>query len=247
MSEILGVRIDSVSLEEAKKKVALWLSETEQKKIFTPNPEMLVLANKLPCFKEVLNKGNLNLCDGFGITLVSGGKIKRISGSDFIWDLCELAEDNNKSIFLLGSGDDDVLLKARNELNKKFVQLKIIEVDKGPKIEIVDDDIKINAEENDNLLRKINESGAEILIVAFGQIKQELWIEKFLSMLPKVKLAIGVGGTLDYIGGKVKRAPRLMRKIGLEWLWRLAKEPKRIKRIFNATITFLFYVKKRKF
>ncbi len=241
MSDILGVRIDNISLEDAKLKVGLWLNGSEQKKIFTPNPEMLVLAQKLPYFKEVLNNGDLNLCDGFGITLVSGGKIKRITGSDFVWELCALVEKNNKSVFLLGSGSEDVLSKAKDRLNTKFVQLKIVGTDKGPTVEITEDNIELARAENNAILEKINESGAEVLIVAFGQIKQEIWIEQFLPNLPNVKLIIGVGGALDYISGKTKRAPKFLRIIGLEWFWRLIKEPKRIKRIYNATFIFLYY------
>lgn len=241
MFEILGVRIDTASLEEVKKTVELWLNGSEQKKIFTPNPEMLVLANKFPHFKEVLNKGDLNLCDGFGITLVTVGKIKRIPGSDFLWELCELAKKNNKSIFLLGTSDDGVLSKAKDALNKRFVQLKIVGTDVGPEIEIVNGDIKVDVQQNVDILKKINESGADVLVVAFGQMKQELWIEQFLSSLPNVKLSIGVGGALDYISGKVKRAPKFLRIIGLEWLWRLIQEPWRIKRIFNATFKFIYY------
>lgn len=245
MAEILGVRIDSVSLVEVKERVGLWLKGSEQKKIFTPNPEMLVLAQKFPRFKEVLNGGDLNLCDGFGITLVSGGKIKRIPGSDFVWELCEMAEKDGKSIFLLGTGNDEVLLKTKEVLNTKFVQLKIARMDKGPKIEVVGGDMKVNGEENNEALRKINESGAEVLIVAFGQMKQEMWIEEFLPKLPGVKLTIGVGGALDYIGGKVKRAPRWVRKIGFEWLYRLIREPRRVKRIFTATFLFIYYIIKK--
>lgn len=241
MPEILGIRIDNLDLEAVKTKVGLWMSGTEQKKIFTPNPEMLVLANKLPYFKNVLNQGDLNLCDGFGITLVSGGKIKRISGSDFIWDLCKLAEKGGKGVFLLGSGDEDVLEKTKDALNNKFVQLRIVGMDIGPKIQIVGGDIEINTEENENVLNKINKSGAEVLIVAFGQVKQELWIREFLPNLLNVKVAIGVGGALDYIAGKVKRAPKFLRVVGLEWLWRLFREPWRVKRVFNATVRFTFY------
>jgi len=239
--EILGVRIDNFTKIELLQKIKNFLDSDKQCKIFTPNPEMLVLAQQFSYFKEVLNRGDLNLCDGFGITLVSLGKIKRIPGSDFIWDLCKIAQENDKSIFLLGSGDEKVLSEGRKALNTKFAQLKIVGTDIGPKIRIVDGKIELSAEENNKLINKVNESGAEIIFVAFGQIKQEIWIEQFLPNLPKIKLAIGIGGALDYISGKVKRAPKFLRAVGLEWLWRLINEPKRIKRIFNATFKFIYY------
>ena len=85
---------------------------------------------------------------------------------------------------------------------------------------------------------QINQSGAQVLFVAFGMGKQEKWIHENLSKMPGVKIAMGVGGSFDFISGKIKRAPLFMRQLGLEWLYRLIQQPSRIKRIFNATIKF---------
>ena len=91
------------------------------------------------------------------------------------------------------------------------------------------------------------ESEPDILFVAFGMGKQEKWIYENLAKMPSVRIAMGVGGAFDYISGNVSRAPRLLRKFGLEWVYRLFKEPRRIGRIFNATIKFISYVFRKSF
>src|SRR3989338_8600493 len=101
---ILGVRIDAETIDQAQQKVQDFLRSSEQHTIFTPNPEMLVMAHKNKQFRDVLNRGSLNLCDGKGIELVARGKVKRIAGVDFIMDICKNAAEEGKSVYLLGSG-----------------------------------------------------------------------------------------------------------------------------------------------
>ncbi len=268
------MRIDDATLEQARMKTREFLISGGQHKIFTPNPEMLVRAQRDKYFHEVLNSGDLNLCDGFGVWLVmkmteldSGNRIDRIAGVDFMLEICQIAEETGDSVFLLGSGDDEVVKKTAEKLLKKFPRLKIAGVDKGPKIvechceesrHSRDDEAipshKCNSvnggiaspalgglamtSDNDNLVNQINKSGATIAFVAFGMGKQEKWIYENLAKMPGVKIAMGVGGAFDYLAGKLKRAPCWMRKIGLEWIYRLFKQPKRFLRIFNATIRF---------
>jgi len=120
--------------------------------------------------------------------------------------------------------------------------LDICGIDPGPVIKI-NEGGEIVIEEIDNMktINSVNRTEAEVLIVAFGQVKQEEWIEKFLSSMPKVKVAIGVGGTFHFISGKIPRAPLFLRRIGLEWIYRLFKQPaKRLRRVWRATIIFLF-------
>ncbi|MFZ2969979.1 MAG: WecB/TagA/CpsF family glycosyltransferase [Minisyncoccia bacterium] len=99
---------------------------------------------------------------------------------------------------------------------------------------------------NKQLIQRINNAQPDIIFVAFGAPKQEKWIYENIKKIPSVKLAIGVGGSFDFISGKVKRAPLILRKIGLEWLWRLMLEPRRIGRIFNATVKFGLLILKNK-
>jgi N-acetylglucosaminyldiphosphoundecaprenol N-acetyl-beta-D-mannosaminyltransferase len=257
---ILGVKIDEVSKAQALSKAKGFLLSNNSHKIFTPNPEMLVDAQKDEAFKKILNSADLNLCDGFGLWLVatlsfrpkrsgaeeslSKSRISRISGVDFMVQLCELAEKENKSIYLLGSGSDQVVKKTAEVLQEKFPYLKIVGRNRGPEIDLLG---ASKLEENENLLYDIIISAPDILFVAFGHGKQEKWIDKNLPDLPSVKIAMGVGGSFDFISGYVKRAPKVMRMIGLEWLWKLTLQPKRIKRIYKATVIFTYIFLRKKF
>lgn len=243
--EILGVRIDTVKKDEIMNKISLFLADSKSHMIFTPNPEILVEATRNPNFKNTLNQADLNLCDGFGLKIVKP-QLTRISGADFMLDICGRAEQENKSIYLLGSRDTTTLKKAVQNLQQKFPALRIAGTDPGHKIELVKtekgSELKYNQDENAETLQRIIESAPDILFVAFGHNKQESWIMENIHQLPSVKIAMGVGGAIDYLRGKIKRAPILLRMFGLEWLWRLVREPRRIKRIWNATFVFLFLV-----
>ncbi len=236
--KILDVRIDKITKKEALERVAGFLQSNKLNKIFTPNPEMLVDASRDINFKEILNTGDLNICDGFGITLVTRGKLKRIPGVDFMQDICELAEKKSKSVYLLGTSSDEVVKKTAEVLQEKFPLLKIVGLNKGHEITTHG---TWNMEQNEEVLYDIITAAPDILFVAFGHSKQEKWIEQNYKDLPSVKIAMGVGGSFDFISGKIKRAPKWMRKLGLEWLYRLMREPKRLGRIWKATIVFIYY------
>lgn len=282
--QILGVRIDELTKQQALEKARGFLLTGGPHKIFTPNPEMLVDAQKDANFKTALNGGDMNLCDGFGLWLVAsviarkrrGGadvaiqsspldphlregdtnvilakagiqpSVTRITGIDFMLDLCALAEKEGKSIYLLGSGSEDVVKKTAQVLQDKYPILKIVGTNSG--IKIKDSRLKIIYDNNANeaLLYDIIVKAPDIIFVAFGHGKQEKWIAQNLRDLPSVKIAMGVGGAFDFISGKVKRAPKFMRKIGLEWLWRLVREPRRIGRIWKAVVVFIFYLIKKR-
>ena len=257
MKEILGVKINSLSMVEALQKARDFLYSKKQNLIFTPNPEMLVDAQNDSYFKKVLNLSELNFCDGFGIRLMSGGKVKRITGVDFVFKLCELAQVENKSVYLLGSGSREVLKQTAENLKKQFPNLRIVGFNPGPKVDFlkVEDEQKIfcEPEANDEAIHDIIMTAPDILLVAFGHNKQEKWIYENIKNLPSVRLAMGVGGSFDYIAGFnfkgeiTKRAPCFLRKIGLEWLYRLYKQPWRIGRIFKATAVFVSLVIYNKF
>ena len=243
--KILGIKISELNKDEAKKRVVDFLNSAKQHKIFTPNPEMLVDAQKDRYFKQVLNSGELNVCDGFGIRLVSFGQTKRYAGIDFMLDICKIAEKQEKSIYLLGSSTES-LEKASKNLQQKFLKLKIAGYYNGTQLDLKDEKLTIDKTKNQEILEKINNSNAEILFVAFGHNKQEKWIFENLIKMPKIKIAMGVGGAFDYVAGTVKRAPKWMQKIGIEWLYRLIKQPCRLKRIYKATFKFiLIYVTKQ--
>lgn len=237
--QILGVRIDELTKQQALTKAKEFLLSNTSHKIFTPNPEMLVDAQRDSNFKAVLNDSDLNLCDGFGLWLATGQRAERMTGVDFMLDLCALAEREGKSIYLIGSGSDEVVKKTAQVLQNKFPLLKITGYNKGHKLQVTSYNLQFDSDENENVLYDIITKAPDILFVAFGHGKQEKWIAQNLRDLPSVKIAVGVGGAFDFISGYVRRAPKWMRRIGLEWVWRLMREPRRIGRIWKATIKFI--------
>ena len=133
-------------------------------------------------------------------------------------------------------------------LVKEITNIKISGYDTGPIITEGDgcNHLIVDEKSNRELIAKINSSQAKILFVAFGMGKQERWISENLPQMPSIKVAMGVGGSFDYISGSVSRAPCFMRKIGLEWLYRLVRQPQRFKRIIDATLVFTYLVIKDK-
>ncbi len=268
MLNVLGVHISTYTKQEILDRVMRFFSGTGQRMIFTPNPEMIVKAQKDLYFREVLNKGDVNVCDGFGLLLAAKLKakkeklkIERVTGVDLLVEICRLAEQEERSVFLLGSGSDEVVRKTAERLQTMFPKLKIVGCDAGVAISENfqfsisnfqsinnvtiqqfnnDSGLNLNKAENDGLVEKINQAKPDILFVAFGMGKQEKWIYENLVHMPSVKVAMGVGGSFEYISGTVPRAPLLMRKIGLEWLYRLVRQPQRIGRILNATFKFIW-------
>ncbi len=231
--EILGVKIDNLSLQEVLEKIKKFLISENQHFIVTPNPEFLVLAKKNHDFKEILNYADISCADGVGLVKAAkflGKRLQRVTGVDLVWAISELAEKNNYPVYLLGAGEL-VAATASEMLKKEYPNLNIVGAESGG--EILDP-----IQKDPDLLNRINETEPKILFVALGQIKQESWIFYNLDKIPSIKLAIGVGGAFDYISGKIKRPPKFIRKMGFEWLYRLILEPWRYKRIFNAVFVF---------
>lgn len=217
----MGVRVDAVTLEEASSVAEAMLTGSGGY-ITTPNPEMILLAQKDTEFKQILNNSALSLPDGAGIIWAAkklGAQInERITGTDFLYVLSMLCAKKNLKLALVGAGDG-VAKAAAGELKKMFLDLDVRDFSDG--------DIK-----------KISDYGPQVMAVALGHGKQEKWIIDNLLALKTVKIGIGVGGALDYISGEKRRAPEWMRKKGLEWLWRLIQEPQRLPRIIDAAIIF---------
>lgn len=171
--------------------------------------------------------------------LVDGVQVERITGIDLIHWLCNQPEMRGKRVFLLGGRPVDVVEKAKEVLTKNYPEL-IFECDPGHqniKEIILQGSSEIDAESK-RIVAKINDSGAEVLLVAYGHPWQDLWLDKVRDELKTVRLAGGVGGAFDFIAENVKRAPEWMRGHGLEWLYRLGEQPERLSRILNATWRF---------
>ena len=238
---ILGVKINRITTKEALEVVKQCVVFPRMNYFVTPNPEFLVRAQKDKIFKETLNNATLALPDGFGLMLAAKylkkPLDKRITGIDFIYKIAKLSEKEKYTLYLYGAGKD-VAKKAADKLKKKFPDLKILGAESGyrGRVELSDSEV----------VEDIKKKNPDILLVALGSPKQERWIETHLQDFTGVRLAMGVGGSFDYISGRIKRPPKFIRKIGLEWLIRLIKQPWRIKRIYTATIHFAYLVIKEK-
>lgn len=234
-TDILGVRIDNMPKEEIHKRLRSFLDEDRFHWLVTLNPEIVLHAHTHPAYAKKINSANLGIVDGFGISLVKrlqGKHIKsRYTGVDICWDVARMAAGKNKKIFLLG-GKENSATRAADILRRKYSAE--IRADSGGKIKKLGNAWRMDQ----GLIEKINNSKADILLVALGHPKQEEFIHDFREQLPHVRLAIGVGGAFDFISGNIARAPKLLRALGLEWLFRLIKQPWRMKRIARAVIVF---------
>lgn len=261
MQKILKVRFDSITLKQATETVVQWTQDDEQRYVTTPNPEILLKAQKNRLYRKILNRSDLNIADGIGIlwaakylkitknTKTRGAKIikwvlsllaiaifppyirtvlpERVTGADLMQNVCKEGQKCGLKVFLLGAGKG-VAEKVKKILEEKYKKLEIVGTFAGSPQE----------KDRKKIIELIGNSGANILFVAFGAPEQELWIKENIKKFKNVKVAMGIGGTFDYIAGIKKRAPSWMRQLGLEWVYRLLQQPSRIARIFDATIRF---------
>ena len=250
-TKILDVKINKVTTAEVLEKIKSFLLSDQQHYIVTLNPEMVVEAQRNDYFKKIINEASLVISDGIGIVLANKFLnrqilFKKITGIDLIYKICESELAKNKKIYLLGA-EEGIAEKAAEVLSKKYNYLNIVGAETGipnSKFQIPNSN---NDKLNEELIQRINKTKPDIIFVAFGSPKQEEWIHESLKRIPSVKLAIGVGGSFDFISGKTKRAPLIFQKLWLEWLWRLILEPRRIGRIYNATVKFSWLIFKRSF
>jgi len=204
--EIFGIKFDNLTIEEAMERIKGFVA--------LPYSEFVVRAQKNEEFKNILNQANFCLCESRGLWLMAkllGKKLKQnINGVELIKNL-------KGRIFLFG-GTREVVEKAKEKLGRMIVG------------------VEHGYQDFNQVIDKINLAKPEILLVGLGSPKQEKFIAENLLRMPSVKLAIGVGGAFDFISGRVKRAPKFLQNLGLEWLWRLILQPRRIKRIYNGPI-----------
>ncbi|MDD4995489.1 MAG: WecB/TagA/CpsF family glycosyltransferase [Patescibacteria group bacterium] len=239
---ILGINLDNLERDALISKTESFLTSTGFHYIVTPNPEMIVDAQNDTEFRDILNRADIAVSDGFGIimaaTILGLGKINRVSGADLVWDILELAKKRNQPVFLLG-GLPGIAKRTAEIIKDTFPGINICGAESGGRLAKFAGEWEIET----GLIEKIASANPSILIIGRGHPWQEKFINDFKARLPSVKLAIGVGGTFDFICGRIRRAPKIMRKTGLEWLWRLAQEPMiRLPRIYKAIIIFTYLV-----
>ncbi len=252
---VLGVKIDNISFADAEERLISLVESKQHSIISTPNTEFIIRAQTDKEFLEILNtESQLNLPDSYGVlwaarflTLPAPKNTylkyiivpiywllslmflpafsrfyhqplqEKISGSDFIWSVAKVAAENKYRIFLFG-GAATVAERAALKLQTDVYDLRIAGVDEGDLSKPISE-----------IIEAINHSRADILLVCLGSPVQERWLVENLHKTC-CKVGIGLGGTFDFVAKIVPRAPRWMQKSGLEWLYRLFVEPKRLRR-----------------
>ncbi|MCR4314180.1 MAG: WecB/TagA/CpsF family glycosyltransferase [Candidatus Uhrbacteria bacterium] len=235
--DLFGVRIDDVSPADLDMKLEDWLAGNQSRVIVTPNAEFLLESRKDLPFVDLLNRSDLAVADSvslqYAIAALSDHRLAyRIPGVDLLESLCELAVRHPARILLLG-GDLGAAQASAQKLRQRFESLDVIALDPG-RISWNGNRLTID----NGLVENINAMTPNIVAVALGQHKQEQFIDQVRSRCPSVRIWIGVGGAFEMISGQKRRAPQVMSRLGLEWLWRLLIEPHRARRIFNASVVF---------
>lgn len=219
---ILGIPIHDVTLEEAVEQVAAWVKEGGAHQMATVNPEFVMAARRDPAFRAVLERADLCLPDGVGITLAArylGRPLReRVAGVDLVEALAARAARDGWRVFFLGAAPG-VAERAASVLAARHPSLTVAGTYAGSP----------RREEEDHIVQQVQEAKADVLLVAYGAPAQDLWLARNL-VRTGAKVGVGVGGAFDYIAGVVPRAPRWMRRVGLEWLYRLIRQPWRWRR-----------------
>lgn len=235
---ILNVSINNLSTKEL-------LAQLKTGVVFTPNVDHLVKLQQDSEFVQVYQTADYRVCDSKILYYVSrflGCPVKeKISGSDLFPAFYEYHRDNEEmKIFLLG-GKEGVAKRAQANINAKLGREMVIDAH-SPSFGFEE-----NEAECDEIIDIINRSGATVLGVGVGAPKQEKWIAKHKHRMPNVKIFLAIGATIDFEAGNIKRAPKWMSEVGMEWLYRLVSEPARLwKRYLVEDTRFFWLVLKQK-
>lgn len=233
-----NVKITKTNKEVMLKKIKECIDLKMKTRLFYLNAHCFNVSQKDPIYLSHLNEAEFVLNDGIGIELgarIFGIKfVENLNGTDFTPEILKIAEVNGYTIFLLG-GEDGIAKVASEKLQEKLPKLKIVGYSNG------------FFENTDVIIHKINDVRPDILIVGLGVPYQEVWISENSNKL-NVTLLTGVGAFLDFTSNKVSRAPYYIRKLKLEWLYRLMLEPKRMwKRYLVGNCKFFYYILKLRF
>ncbi len=246
---ILGVNVLSTNLPQLLDNIKQKIHNKDKFLIFTPNPELVLASKDNILLKKALNAVDFNVPDGVGLKFASkflyGKNLNIIPGRVLFQKLIEVASDNDWKVFLLGGENNESVLVAESIITY-FPTIHIV-TSKGARLNqkgepATKDDQKLM----DEAVKRINDFKPDLLFVAFGNPKQELWLINNLKSI-NINGGMAVGGTFRYLAGMSKLPPQWISMLGLEWLWRLFTEPKRFGRVFNAVIMFPLAVLKNKF
>jgi N-acetylglucosaminyldiphosphoundecaprenol N-acetyl-beta-D-mannosaminyltransferase len=222
---ILGTRIHSVRLPEVLTLLEGFVQDRTPRLVVTADATALVIAHEDPEFHQIINAADLVTPDGIGLIWAAQRQgtpfLERVPGVDLVKYLVRLSHERGYRLFFLGAAPGVAEEAARN-LTCQFPNAKIAGIQHG----------YFNEEQEPAILEQIREAQPDILLVAMGMPKQEKWLAKHKQTL-QVPVNIGIGGSFDVYSGRIRRAPRLFQKLGLEWLWRLAQDPRKIGKVKN--------------
>jgi N-acetylglucosaminyldiphosphoundecaprenol N-acetyl-beta-D-mannosaminyltransferase len=220
--QILGCRLDPIDSAEATTRILSLAREGQGAHVVTLGTEMVVHAQHDARFRAIVNKSALSLCDTVGVLTVArlrGAPLSgRVAGVELIERLCAGAAARGLPVYFLG-GAEDVAAAAAASLHARFPALRVAGTRNG----------YFSDDESAAVAGAIAASGAKLLLAGLGSPRQEYWLAEHLRETG-CGVGIGVGGSFDVIGGRIERAPRVVRRFGLEWLYRLIREPKRWRR-----------------
>ena len=227
--EILGLRFDDLTREEAARRGAELLSEDKFHYVVTPNPEFILAAEKDPEFQRVINEADLVLPDGIGVVYsakILGTPLKgRVPGVEFAEDMLACLNEGKGRLFLLGA-KPGVAEAAGEKILERYPDIVLCGTQDG------------YFKDEQSVLLKVAAARPDLLFVCLGAPKQEKWMARW-GKHTGARLAIGLGGALDVFAGAVERAPESWRKLGLEWAYRLKKEPQRAGRMAKLPLVLV--------
>ena len=234
---VLNQPIDTFTLDEVSFLAKAALLNPKQLKIVTLNPEMIINAMKNIALQAAINNANIIVPDGTGIVWAFKmlnkndlTKIERVPGIELAEKILDSANELKKRIAIFG-GTKTILEKATATIQNKYPNITVVKAIDG--YQGIEKDLQI-AEE-------ISDENPNIVLVALGNPRQEVWINKYSNLFPK-SIMIGIGGSLDVWSGKVKRAPKWFRDNHLEWFFRAISQPKRTTRILKSLPRFVWMV-----
>lgn len=227
-TEILGVPVDAGTLAEVEAAIRAHMANNGGcLHVVTLNPEYVMFAQRDAGFAEAIQTSGLITVDGVGVELALGAlspgiAAERVTGVRLSWFMAELSAETGAGMFLLGAGPG--IAKEAGE--------RLVEASPGAVIAGIWDEGSPRPGDDERTITRIRESGASILLVAYGAPAQVHWIYRNLPALESagIRVVIGIGGAFDYISGNVPWAPAIVRKLGLEWAYRLVREPWRWRR-----------------
>ena len=232
---ILGLRINNLTMDETLDRLMEWTVGDTPRQLCFLNADCMNIAFRNAQYREVINHADLTVADGIGLKLA--GKILRrdirqnVNGTDLFPRVCAALDERGGSVFLLGA-KPGVADAVADWIRERHPAVRIAGTRNG----------YFTPEEEPELVRQVAESGAQLLLVAFGAPRQDMWLAENLPHLG-VHAAMGVGGLFDFYSGRVPRAPVWMREIGMEWLYRFIQEPRRMwRRYLVGNVVFLWRV-----